>query len=95
LVRRWKSLDEYQGCHILFVSKTTTAEQRAAVVRQLATKPVLLVGESPGFTQAGGTLGFYLDRDTVRFELNVNCVKRQRLTVDAKLLTLATIVEES
>jgi hypothetical protein len=93
-VRHFNSLDECEACQILFISKTVPAEQRAAVIRQLAAKPVLLVGETPGFAREGGTLNFFLDQDTVRFELNINCVKRQRLTVDAKLLTLATVVEE-
>jgi hypothetical protein len=93
VVRRFNSLDDYQACHVLFIPKTTAAEWQAAAITSLGKRHVLLVGEVPGFAVQGGTLGFYLERDKVRFQINVASAKRQRLTIDSKLLTLATTVD--
>ncbi|MBN1910001.1 MAG: YfiR family protein [Pirellulales bacterium] len=94
VVRRWKSLSEYESCHILFISRTVSLEEQMEVIRRLGDRPVLLAGDAPDFASRGGTLSFFVDVETVRFEINVNTVRRQRLTINAKLLKLAAIVED-
>lgn len=92
VVRRFKSMRDYQPCHILFVPKSVPRETQIAVIDALADQPVLVTGEHPGFAQWGGTINFYLSGETVRFEVNVDVAKKQRLSVDAKLLNLARMV---
>lgn len=94
VVHRMTSMDDYRPCHILFVPRTTSPEEQAAAIKRLGRLPVLLVGDEAPFARGGGTVGFYVDEDTVRFEINVATVRQQRLTVDAKLLKLATIVQD-
>ena len=57
-------------------------------------KPVLVVGETPGFAERGGTANFVADNDRVSIEINVDSVRRARLRVDARLLSLAKRVGE-
>jgi uncharacterized protein DUF4154 len=92
VVRRWKSFEQYRPCHILFVPRTTLPEQQAAAIGNLATEHVLIVGETPGFAEQGGTLNFFIEGESVRFEINITAVRRQTLAVDGKLLRLATTV---
>ena len=94
VVQRFETLDNYKSCHILFMSKTTPTEQQQDTIRRLQDRAVLLVGETPGFIDWGGTVNFYLDQDTVRFELNLSATKQQGLEIDAKLLNLAKIVKK-
>lgn len=94
VVHRMSSLEAYRPCHILFVPKTTSKEIQAAAIQKLGKSPVLLVGDEAGFARWGGTVSFFVEEDTVRFEINVDSVRRQRLTVDAKLLKLAVIVQD-
>lgn len=93
MVRHFKSVDELEPCHILFIPKTTATKEQTAAIRKLRAKHTLLVGEVPGFTSRGGTLSFYIDQDRVRFEINVESANRQRLAFDAKLLKLATTMK--
>ena len=59
-------------------------------------KPVLLIGETQGFAEQGGSVNFYHDVDgTIGFQINVTTTARQGLQVSAKLLKLANVVEET
>lgn len=77
-------------CHIVFVPRTTPSETEAELFRQAAGKPVLLVGESPGFANRGGIINFYQSGSNIRFELNPDKSVESRLGLNAKLLTLGT-----
>ena len=93
-VRRFASLGDYgEPCHILFVSRSVSAEERAAVVRSLAGKPVLVIGETPGFAARGATANFVYAGDRIRFEINMENARRARLRMDAKLLSLGIPVD--
>jgi hypothetical protein len=94
VVRRFRTAADYQPCHIVFFPKSTAAEEQAAAARELGSKPVLLVGESPGFAGQGGTVNFFLDQGTVRFEINTETARRQQLVFDAKLLNLAVLAKK-
>lgn len=92
LVRRFASLDGYRPCHVLFIAKNVSPDERAAAIARFRGQPVLLVGEVPGFAAQGGTSNFFLSGDTVRIEINMEAVKGQGLEIDARLLSLATFV---
>lgn len=93
-ILQFRTLKEYQDCHILVVPRNTPLQEQRAITKRLATKPVLLVGETAGFAQAEGTAGFLLMNGGVQFDLNVADAKRKRLTLDAKLLKAARILNE-
>ena len=76
-------------CHILFVSRSLTGEQQTALIAKMLGKPVLLVGETPGFAEHGGTANFITDQDRISIEINVDAARRAQLHVDARLLSLA------
>ena len=90
VVRQVTSPAESGGCHILFVTRTVTTEIETQLFEAVAGRPVLLVGESPGFTERGGIINFYQSGNNVRFELNPDRSIESRLSLNAKLLTLGT-----
>jgi hypothetical protein len=78
------------NCHILFVTRTVSSDTEAELFRHATGKPVLLVGESPGFAARGGVINFYHSGGNVRFELNPDKSVESKLSLNAKLLTLGT-----
>jgi hypothetical protein len=50
------------------------------------------VGESENFVQQGGMIGFFLEDNKVRFEINLDAAERARLKISARLLALAKTV---
>jgi hypothetical protein len=87
-VRLLKSPGDSIGCHIVFVSRTVEASVQTEIIQTASGKPVLLVGESPGFVERGGIINFYQSGSNVRFELNPDKGVEARLSLNAKLLTL-------
>jgi hypothetical protein len=95
VVRLLTSPSEYAHCHILFVTQGLSRENEANLFRQVAGKPVLLVGESAGFTERGGIVNFYQNGTKIRFELNPDKANETQMSFDAKLLSLGTKVASS
>lgn len=90
-VVRFPSPDDIRGAHILFVP---SSEERRMdeVLRQVRSKPTLLVGEDPRFCREGGTLNILLEDGHPKLQANPDAAARANLTIDAKLLRASTIV---
>jgi len=91
-VRHFASADSVERCHLIFVPAAETGGQ--AILKRLAGKSILTVGDGEDFTRAGGVIRFYREKNRIRFEVNVKAVDRSKLKISAKLLKLATIYEE-
>jgi hypothetical protein len=92
-IKRFRKLDEVEGCHILFVASSEKSRYDD-IVAKCGGKPILTVGDETGFTAAGGAMNFILADNRVRFEANVDAIKNDGLKVSSKLLSLAKIVGE-
>ena len=92
VVRRFATMAYYTPCHILFVSSSVSPEEQAEAIKRARGSPVLLVGEEPGFAEQGGTINFFKDQNKIRFEINTETAKRDKLKISSKLLSLAKIV---
>jgi len=53
---------------------------------------VLTVGESERFVQEGGMIGFLLEDNKIRFEINLDAAVHARLKVSSRLLAIAKTV---
>jgi hypothetical protein len=91
-VRHLKQLQEAQDCHLVFVGEEQK-RQIGQAVAGLRGRPVLLVGESEHFVDEGGMIGFLLEDNKVRFEVNLEATEKAGLKVSAKLLALAKTVK--
>jgi hypothetical protein len=93
-VQRYKTPKDVGPCHILFIA-SGDEEPESPVLEQFSRQGVLTVGDAPGFARRGGTIGFYLEADAVRFEINHVRAQSIGLKISSKLLGLARIVEDS
>jgi hypothetical protein len=87
-IRQLAAPDEGVACHLVFVTRTVARDLEATLFQLADGKPVILVGETPGFTQRGGVIGFYQSGNNVRFEINAEKGVASGLSLDAKLLSL-------
>jgi hypothetical protein len=88
IIVRMATIKDVKFCHILFVSNSVPSEQQTAIINKMRGKSSLLVGETPGFVNQGGGINFFVEGGTVRFEINVNAIRQEKLMLDAKLLNL-------
>jgi YfiR/HmsC-like len=90
-VRHLKVTEDYQGCQVIFVSGHE-APHLGQLLHELKDGPVLTVGESDGFVEQGGMIGFLLVDNKVRFAINVEAAERAKLKISSRLLLLAKTV---
>ncbi len=83
---------ELRMCHMLFVADSE-ARHLPKILDILGDAPVLTVGESAGFAGKGGIIGFFVEQNRLRFEVNLEAARRANLNISSKLLSLARIVK--
>ena len=77
-----------RSCHILFIS---FAEKKRIpqILAELASLPILTVGESDGFLQQGGMIDLIVIDERVKFDVNLETATKAGLKVSSRLLNLA------
>jgi len=93
VVRRFPGLEGLEAAHVLFVPAREAA-RLGEILHAAKDANLLLIGESEGFAARGGVINFYLEADKLRFEINTESAKRQKLKVSSDLLKLARIVAD-
>lgn len=81
------------GCHVLFVSSAT--ERAESLLREVADRPVLTIGESTGFLDSGGIINLRVVDRRIRFEVSATSALRAGLQLSSQLLALALAVHGS
>ena len=79
-------LEPEPGCHVIFIPRGAAMP---AYMRSVGSAPVLTIGETPEFADAGGIITFVLEGRNVRFEINQEAALRARLQISSRLLRLA------
>lgn len=84
-----------QRFEVLYVNTDAQDSVLQAIGWATRTGAVLTVGETDRFPDLGGMINFVPRRNTIGFELNLNAIQSQRLSVSSHLIRLGTIVEGS
>lgn len=91
VVRRTDDRESLDGCHLLFVSKSEKSQLGEVLQGVSSSAPVLTVSDIDGFVKRGGAIGFFLDRNRVRFEISPQRAQRRGLKVSSQLLSLGKV----
>jgi len=95
-VRDAVSVNETGGCHLVFVpeSEENAVARLVHVAASVPGVPVLTVGETEGFAEAGGMIQLVVDEGRVRFDINAAAAEQEGLKLSSQLLKLARRVEK-
>jgi hypothetical protein len=93
VARRIVEAEELSACQIVFVSEREE-KHLPEVLNRLKGSSVLVAGETGTFAERGGGIQFFLEDHRLRFAVNVDAIRKARLTVSSKLLALAKIVHD-
>jgi hypothetical protein len=79
---------DMQRCQVLFIG---AGEKKLlpAILAGVKGNAVLTIGESEHFVQEGGMIGFLLEENKIRFEVNLEAAQKARLKISSRLLALA------
>jgi len=91
-IRRQPTKDALQSCHILFISQSEKSRLKE-IIEKAERRPILLIGETPGYAQNGVMINFYIEGNRIKFEINKQALERRGLKVSSELLDLARIIE--
>ena len=90
---QWHAVYEsLKTAHLVYVCGLPIDRVRQ-ILDSLAGTDVLTVSDVPAFAANGGMLGFVLRGDRIVFEANVEAIQRSHVSVSAKVLQLAQIVD--
>lgn len=90
LIKRSSNAADLKDCQIVFIS--ISEKKRVSVILQaLQSGGVLTVSDMEDFLDHGGMIGFVLEDNRVRFEVNREAAERGRLRISARLLKLAKV----
>jgi hypothetical protein len=82
-------LEPDAACHVVFVPEGAASRVYLRAARGTAT---LTVGEAPTFIEQGGIANFYIDKGSVRFEINPAAADAAKLRISSRLLQLARVI---
>ncbi|NOT26439.1 MAG: YfiR family protein [Acidobacteria bacterium] len=81
-----------RDAHLAFIG-SSEAKRLPAILRSLATQPVLTVGDTDGFAHEGVAINLYTFDKRIRIEVNTTAAERAGLRLSSNLLRLARIVQ--
>lgn len=84
---RIRGLEDLAACHVVFLSEDTP--RQPAILARLKDLPVLTIGDSPGFLELGGHVGFVRRASRVAIKVEPRHLKASGLEARAQLLRLA------
>ncbi|HEX4003772.1 MAG TPA: YfiR family protein [Candidatus Acidoferrales bacterium] len=91
--KRISKPQEIDSCRIVFISSSEEGHLKE-VLTALDKTSVLTVSDIPRFSERGGMIGFILDGNRVRFDVNLASAQDARLTLSSELLKVATNVRK-
>jgi uncharacterized protein DUF4154 len=93
VVRRSQRPEDLQTCHLLFLSRSEMGRLNEVFEALGSSRPVLTVSDIDGFVRRGGTIGFFLSRNRVRFEISLKNAQRRGLKLSSQLLSLGRVLD--
>ena len=91
-VRHVHKLEEVPKCHVLYVAGSEK-RRAAAILKELRGTNTLTVADFEHFAERGGHVNLVVDDQRVRVFVNPMSAVESHLTISAKLLSLAQIVD--
>ncbi len=84
--------DEYPGqLHLLFIGQSYD-HQIPQLISQTQGKPTLIITENNAGLDSGGIIGFVIEDERVRFDINLEAAQQRDLYLSAQLLRVARVV---
>lgn len=94
VIRRAQRIEDLPSCNMLYISIKDTQKVQA-ILRSLAGRGVLTVGEGEDFIRAGGIIAFRTQQQRIRFQINLDVAEREGFRISAKLLKVADVTSTS
>lgn len=94
-IRYFDSVAQISDCHIAYFERLEPADGETTNAMLLANtlNKTLTVGSPDNFAEQGGMIGFVLEDEKLKLHINLPAIKRQGLSISAKLIEVASKVK--
>jgi hypothetical protein len=82
---------QIRQCNLLFISRSVR-HGLERILDQTRGRPILTVGDTPGYAESGVIINFYTELDRIGFEVNLDSANSSGFELSSRLLKLARIV---
>lgn len=82
------------GCQIVFIG-SQNPRLASALLEEAARGAILTVSDAARFAEWGGMIELFIEKDRMRFAVNVDAVTRSKLRLSSRVLGLAKIVRDT
>jgi hypothetical protein len=89
-VQRFRRRIDSRPCTILFISQSER-DRVDQILSSLKGRAVLTVSDIDGFTDLGGMIQLFTEKNNIRMRINLDAVKASNLRVSSKLLRVAEV----
>lgn len=93
-IKSMKPTDDLRVCHVLYLG-AAGERQEIRVLEMLKGSSVLTVSEIQKFALAGGMIGFVVQENKVKLEINLEAATHAGLKVSSKLIAVSRLVSRS
>lgn len=93
VVREITQASEASNCQMLIIGESEL-RQIPAILEKTRNSRIMTISDTDGFAKAGGVVGFFVEDNKVRLEINLATVQRHKLRIDAQVLKLSRIVRD-
>jgi hypothetical protein len=91
VIRRYRRREDIDHCHILFISRSESARLES-IVQSLRERHILTVSDTTGSALRGVMIRFVMEKNRIRFRINLDAAKAAGLVISSKLLRPSEIV---
>lgn len=84
-------IEDINGCHFLFISESEK-NSLTEILSFTEDKPILTVGDTPGFAKEGVGINLITEKDKIKFEINMKSVSDKGIKPSSQLLIYATAI---
>jgi hypothetical protein len=91
VIERYRTVEEIKTCHILYISQSES-NRLDHILEKLDRRPILTVSDIPGSAPRGVMIRFVPEGSKIRFRINAEAAKAEKLSLSSKLLRVAEIV---
>ncbi len=93
VLKHLDSTSQINGCHLLFIPDSEESHLDD-IFNAIGNQPILTVGETTKFMQAGGIIRFFIADGRIRFEIDPDAADKAALRLSSRLMSLATIFKK-
>ena len=93
IVKKYESDADIKTCRILFIA----SDDKNYIIKKLddaKEQNILTIGEEKEFAEMGGIISFFVEKNRLRFIVNLKAARRAGLKFSAQLLMSAEIINE-